>query len=100
MSSQSLKQAANPERAQTERRFCKALWFDDKGPYCSTRAAESLLGCDCPYKAKDCHVVSRQIGDQIKKEVQCGGEKIGIPTFEGVCQDFDPSDWLKEKLGV
>ncbi len=76
-------------------RHCINLAYDDQGPFCIVHALEGH-GCCCGYTGDDCHVVTLNG----KRRIQCGGEKLGIPTLVGVCQDFEPEPWLKMHLGV
>ena len=64
-------------------RFCKALWQDADGLYCSTKAAESRSVCHCPYTEENCCIEDGKI--------RCRGETYA-------CEDFEPADWLIEKL--
>ena len=80
--------------------FCNALWKDYLGLYCSAQAAEGRSCVSCPFTEESCHIVSFQVGPEVRIKIQCGGEKLGYPTLVGVCQDFDPSKWLRKKLMV
>jgi len=73
--------------------FCKHTAHDSKGTFCIVAALEGH-NCSCSYSAEDCHVVKSFRGLRI----QCGGEKLGIVTFTGVCQDFEPTTWLEQSL--
>jgi hypothetical protein len=73
--------------------ICKNLCQDSKGVFCVVKAIEGFE-CRCGYGISDCHVVDFYG----KPKIQCGGEKIGIPTLVGVCQDFDPEPWVHQQL--
>ncbi len=74
-------------------KFCENLGHDSEGDFCIVKAIEGH-GCYCPHNAGDCHVVDF-FG---KPRIQCGGEKIGVATLVGVCQDFEPVPWLQQEL--
>mgnify|MGYP007061392997 CR=1 FL=1 len=79
--------------------FCNALWGDSKGLFCSVAAAEGHQGVNCPFSEESCHVVFwKDALSRTHGQIQCGGEKTGSPTLAGVCQDFEPAPWLREKL--
>jgi hypothetical protein len=77
-------------------KFCNNLGHDEEGDFCIVKAIEGY-GCHCSHSAEDCHVVDF-FG---RPKIQCGGEKLGVATLVGVCQDFEPAPWmLQELLGV
>lgn len=63
--------------------FCNALWQDQEGLYCSTKAAEGHRVCHCGFTEDDCHVEDGRI------RCSRGGR---------YCEDFEPAKILRERL--
>ena len=80
--------------------FCNALWKDEEGVFCSIAAAEGRRSCNCNFSIDSCHLVVYEHQQELFQKIQCGGEQIGEPTLTGVCQDFEPSEWVRKKFGV